>query len=435
MISGNAEYYETGRKMLGRMEEHFAGSAAPDANIIRGECLVIRRLTNLDPPEHWNNLLRGAVREFDGRFSSVISPEDPFTFGLPMLLHSEFLSAGTLDAAVERCRVNYFEKIAEGFGRGSESLILAEAAIARCRISDAKKDAWKAISQAQESCQYYVAASGRFVLMRACLFEGNVQEAEEQMEAIHSLSVQAAEHRVKSEIREIFANFIECCEGFLNISLGQIERIPAVFRSRYAMPQRMLGGMGVPLCLRTRTQLLMGNAAEAIGLSDALRQNAGSSACQFVRLSLKIQRAVAEAVLYPDRKDAEETLVGVLEEAKPDHVLLLFAEYAKPLFPLLKKVQKRKDVSTDFCQCVLDACQEALSYPVIQTSAADDIDLTEREKEIIRQVARGMARREIAANLFIQENTVKKHLSSIYRKLNVDNKVSAINSAKQLKII
>jgi len=437
MISGNAAYFETGRKLLERLSDSFSDSEAPNSGIIRGECLVIRRLGGLDPPERWNVLLKKAAQEFAGHHSAVISPRDPFTFNLPMLLHSEFLSPGTLDDAVRRCSINYFEQITDGFGAGSESLIFAEAALVRCNIPDARDYAWKAISQAQESSQYYVAASGRFTLLRACLLEGNAGGAQEQMDAIRSLSVLAADNQYKAAVCENFSYFIECCEGFLTISLGLTQRIPAVFltHSPSPLPPRMMGGMGVPLCLRTRAQLLSGNCAEAIGLCNEFRRDAGTAKSQLARLSMEIQRTVAEAILYPDRPDAESTLARALDQAKQDQVLLLFAEYARPLLPLLQKVLRRQTADVSFCRRVIAVCQDVLANPADKIFSPGEVGLTDREVEIIRYAARSMTRKEIAAKLYIQENTVKKHLSSIYRKLNVDNKVSAIDAARQMKLI
>ena len=52
--------------------------------------------------------------------------------------------------------------------------------------------------------------------------------------------------------------------------------------------------------------------------------------------------------------------------------------------------------------------------------------LTRREIEILRLVPEGYTNRQIALYLFISEETVKKHLQNIFRKLNVSNRISAI---------
>jgi DNA-binding NarL/FixJ family response regulator len=53
--------------------------------------------------------------------------------------------------------------------------------------------------------------------------------------------------------------------------------------------------------------------------------------------------------------------------------------------------------------------------------------LSNRENEILQQLALGLLYKEIAANLFISSETVRKHVYHIYEKLHVGNRVEAIN--------
>ena len=53
--------------------------------------------------------------------------------------------------------------------------------------------------------------------------------------------------------------------------------------------------------------------------------------------------------------------------------------------------------------------------------------LSNREKEILEHLAKGLLYKEIAANLFISQETVRKHVYHIYEKLHVNNRVEAIN--------
>jgi NarL family two-component system response regulator LiaR len=55
------------------------------------------------------------------------------------------------------------------------------------------------------------------------------------------------------------------------------------------------------------------------------------------------------------------------------------------------------------------------------------LPLSVREKEILHFAARGLLYKEIALQLGIRRETVKKHLSNIYVKLQVQNKVEALN--------
>ena len=51
--------------------------------------------------------------------------------------------------------------------------------------------------------------------------------------------------------------------------------------------------------------------------------------------------------------------------------------------------------------------------------------LTDRELEVLRLVARGMANKEIAHQLFISENTVKNHVRNILEKLQLHSRMEA----------
>ncbi|ARZ68515.1 hypothetical protein SMD11_2867 [Streptomyces albireticuli] len=61
--------------------------------------------------------------------------------------------------------------------------------------------------------------------------------------------------------------------------------------------------------------------------------------------------------------------------------------------------------------------------------------LTERERDILGQLARGLGNREIARALFISEATVKTHLGRIYDKLGVDTRSGAVAVAKEQRLL
>ncbi|MER5427774.1 response regulator transcription factor [Streptomyces sp. NPDC002588] len=61
--------------------------------------------------------------------------------------------------------------------------------------------------------------------------------------------------------------------------------------------------------------------------------------------------------------------------------------------------------------------------------------LSEREHEILGQLALGLGNREIARALFISEATVKTHLGRIYGKLGVETRAGAVAVAKERRLL
>lgn len=65
----------------------------------------------------------------------------------------------------------------------------------------------------------------------------------------------------------------------------------------------------------------------------------------------------------------------------------------------------------------------------------DNIDLTPREAEVLKYITEGIHNKEIASQLFISEKTVKNHITSIFRKLQVDDRTQAALFAIKLKLV
>lgn len=65
----------------------------------------------------------------------------------------------------------------------------------------------------------------------------------------------------------------------------------------------------------------------------------------------------------------------------------------------------------------------------------EDIQLTSREIEVLEQLSKGLNYIKIAENLILSTGTVRKHIENIYRKLQVHNKIEAVQKAKNNKLI
>jgi DNA-binding NarL/FixJ family response regulator len=70
-----------------------------------------------------------------------------------------------------------------------------------------------------------------------------------------------------------------------------------------------------------------------------------------------------------------------------------------------------------------------------EPTAASQLGLTSREVSILKALARGLSNQAIGKELFVAEQTVKFHLTNIYRKLDAANRTEAVRIAYQRGIV
>lgn len=68
-------------------------------------------------------------------------------------------------------------------------------------------------------------------------------------------------------------------------------------------------------------------------------------------------------------------------------------------------------------------------------SQISKLGISKREYEILLLINEGLSNQQIADKLFVSENTVKKHVSNLFFKMDVERRTEAIKKAKGLKIL
>ena len=71
----------------------------------------------------------------------------------------------------------------------------------------------------------------------------------------------------------------------------------------------------------------------------------------------------------------------------------------------------------------------------IDQEKIDERGISKREYEVLEQISQGKSNQEIAETLFISENTVKTHVSSLLVKLDAKRRTQAVSHAKEMGIL
>ncbi|WP_082034423.1 LuxR C-terminal-related transcriptional regulator [Nigerium massiliense] len=116
--------------------------------------------------------------------------------------------------------------------------------------------------------------------------------------------------------------------------------------------------------------------------------------------------------------DAAEDVIGVIRAGARGYVTKSIS--APELVDAIERVAGGDAVfSPRLAGFVLDAFSGAIDVASID----EDLDrLSQREREVLRLIARGYAYKEVAKELFISIKTVETHVSSVLRKLQLSNR-------------
>jgi DNA-binding NarL/FixJ family response regulator len=150
-----------------------------------------------------------------------------------------------------------------------------------------------------------------------------------------------------------------------------------------------------------------------------------------------IAQHVPDVVLLEVQPPGRDELVILerLEARYPDVKVIVFSDSLEPS-QVVEAFRAgacgyvaRSIAKLDLCAAVRQAVEgtsyHAVELPPDLAGPALAAGLTKREAEVLRAVARGLATKTIADELWLSTDTVKSHLTGVYRKLGVRNRTEA----------
>jgi LuxR family maltose regulon positive regulatory protein len=154
-------------------------------------------------------------------------------------------------------------------------------------------------------------------------------------------------------------------------------------------------------------------------------------------LKISLQRALVYMSCSQKEKGFEH-LSKAISLIKNEAWIRTFVDYDIPMFNMISELAKQKEYCKNRALKISEAVIKILlsfeKSMINENSATLPVEnsLSSREMEILKLVSQGLTNAEIAKEIFISLITVKKHLSNAFLKLNVSNRVQAVEAYKKL---
>jgi LuxR family maltose regulon positive regulatory protein len=155
-----------------------------------------------------------------------------------------------------------------------------------------------------------------------------------------------------------------------------------------------------------------------------------------------------QALLYEKLGDvgkAQEKLVKSVELAEPGGVVAYYIELGKPLENMIKSMPEEfqgrplvVEINRILTATNLNQTDQISIKPALDVTKEKREKLnvlTQRELEVLKCISEGLRNQEIAEKLFNSEGTIKKHISHMFQKMNVKNRLSLVSKAKEEGIL
>ena len=279
-------------------------------------------------------------------------------------------------------------------------------------------------------------ASGKFelqfvgaaVVARLYLVGGHIDDAYRTLEEIELRARQLSAHRIERNVHAMQCR-VMLWQGRLEEAERWMDQEPAddlTFNSldRY--------------CYLTRVRVYM--AKERYDRATTLLTRLAQYADHTDRLWIQMECSLLWAIVrYRTGDEAwQPQLLAVLQRAEAYHFVRLFSREGSALLELLRELQDTRKAGGAFFEEVLAKTSRlAEAYPgyLRRSAGAEQARLTDRCLQVLRMQSMGLSRGEIAQQLNLSERSVKYQSEQAYRKLGVNNKIEAIETARRMHLL
>jgi len=198
------------------------------------------------------------------------------------------------------------------------------------------------------------------------------------------------------------------------------------------LDERAQGGRGDIAVLRSRLLLAEADFAGALTAIGPCLDDKAAAVTPQIKIAALVTAAIASR-RQGDAGTAADQLGRALALAEPDQAYRVFLDAGQALRSAITVLIPPTSRSASFAVRILERFDTQLHRARAAPRQAEA--LTQSEVAVLRFLPSQMTNQEIAEALFLSINTVKTHLRSVYRKLDVTSRRQAIARGRQLELL
>lgn len=396
-----------------------------DKKQILGEISFLESLLMVNDVKRMTQYHKKAYELFEGGTSKIANNKMPVSFGSPHFLCLYHNKEGKLKEIVEcfEKEIDYFIHISNGGATGVKYLISGEYLFETGDLCGGELFAYKALHKAKSKNQTSIIICSLFLLMRIFVNRNDKLEARSKF---NNLIKEYENIDIPS-----FLNGAEIALGYIDGITGNLKGMDNWTKEVKKISMQIISpSEKMSYIIFGLAMILKRNYIELEVQAENMLEVYTVNNNIFGIIHAYIFDSIAKYNLY-GIDEGKRSLLKAINLAKEDHIRMCFVELAPHILPILKTIEKEDE----YIEILIPKCEEFNKIYMKDYRENKEIELTARELQVMRLVDQGHKQSEISAKLHIALITVKKHIASVYSKLNVKNKTMAINILKEKGII
>ena len=396
-----------------------------DKKQVLGEIAFLESVLMINDAKKMTHYHKKAYELFEGGTSNIANNKMPVSLGSPHFLCLYHNKEGKLKEIVE-CfeeEIDYFIHISNGGATGVKYLISGEYFFETGDLNKGELFAYKALHKAKTKNQTSIIICSLFLLMRIFVNKNDKFEAKNKF---NNLIKEYENIDIPS-----FLNGGEIALGYIDGIVGNLNGMDNWTKNIKKNSMRIISpNVKMSYIIFGLAIILKGSYIELEVQAETMIEVYRVNNNIFGIIYAYIFDSIAKYNLY-GIEQGKISLLKAINLAKEDHIIMCFVELAPHILHILKTFEKEDE----YVKILIPKCEEFYKIYMKDYIENKQIELTPRELQVMKLVYEGYKQSEISTKLHIALITVKKHIASVYSKLNVKNKTIAINILKEKGII